>query len=171
MLVFACLVSASAAAETDLAPAEVIVVTASQEPRPIDRVPASVDVISREDITLRRSQEVADALRNLLGLHLDQPGGRGGRANLYLRGLDPNQTVVMLDGIRLNDPTNNRGGSFDFTAAIGTELSRSGTITIQILPTACGTTGVGCNDGEAVSCLPGSEFGTGAFANRCVPAS
>ncbi len=108
--------SASAEAPPPTAEAiEIIVVTASATPREIDKLPGTVDVISREEIELHLNIEVADALRNLAGLHLDQPGGRGGRASLYLHGLDPNQTIVMIDGIRVNDPTNNRGGSFDLT--------------------------------------------------------
>ncbi len=94
---------------------EVLVVTASATPRPLDELPGTIDIVSRDEIELRRDLEVADALRAVTGLYLGQPGGRGGRASLYLRGLDPNQTIVMLDGIRVNDPNNNRGGSFDLT--------------------------------------------------------
>ena len=42
-------------------------------------------------------------------------GGRGGTGSLYLRGADPNYTLVLVDGVRVNDPTNARGGSFDFS--------------------------------------------------------
>ena len=90
--------SASAEAPPPTAEAiEIIVVTASATPREIDKLPGTVDVISREEIELHLNIEVADALRNLAGLHLDQPGGRGGRASLYLHGLDPNQTIVGQD--------------------------------------------------------------------------
>lgn len=34
---------------------------------------------------------------------------------MYLRGADPNYTPVFIDGIKVNDATNTRGGSFDFS--------------------------------------------------------
>jgi outer membrane cobalamin receptor len=48
-------------------------------------------------------------------VHIDQVGGRGGTGSLYLRGADPNYTLVLVNGVRVNDPTNARGGSFDFS--------------------------------------------------------
>ena len=32
-----------------------------------------------------------------------------------MRGADPNYTLVLVDGVRVNDPTNSRGGSFDWS--------------------------------------------------------
>jgi outer membrane cobalamin receptor len=46
---------------------------------------------------------------------MDSVGGRGGTGSLYMRGADPNYTLVLVDGVRVNDPTNARGGSFDFS--------------------------------------------------------
>ena len=54
-------------------------------------------------------------LRRVPGVHIGQPGSRGGRASIYTRGLDPNHTLILIDGVRMNDPTNNRGGSFDLS--------------------------------------------------------
>ena len=94
---------------------EILVVTGTQEPQPLSRTPASVSIITREDIELGAYTSLAEVLRFVPGVHLDQPGSRGSRASLYTRGLDPNLTVVMIDGVRVNDPTNARGGSFDFS--------------------------------------------------------
>jgi outer membrane cobalamin receptor len=58
---------------------------------------------------------VVDILRRVPGIHVSQPGSRGGRASIYTRGLDPNHTLILIDGVRMNDPTNNLGGSFDFS--------------------------------------------------------
>ncbi|OEU82241.1 MAG: hypothetical protein BA865_08760 [Desulfobacterales bacterium S5133MH4] len=57
---------------------------------------------------------MVDLLRQVPGLHVDQIGGRGGGSSVYLRGSDPNFTLVLIDGVKVNDPTNARGGSFDF---------------------------------------------------------
>lgn len=94
---------------------EAVVVTASREPTPLERSPGTVTVITREQIERSRYTSVADLLRHVPGVHLEAPGSRGSRASLYTRGLDPNQTLVLIDGVRMNDPINNRGGSFDLS--------------------------------------------------------
>jgi len=53
---------------------------------------------------------VADALRAYPGVHVDQPGGPGGRSSLYLRGGEENYTIVLLDGVPVNNGTDARGG-------------------------------------------------------------
>ena len=57
---------------------------------------------------------MADALRAYPGVHVDQPGGPGGRSSLYLRGGEENYTIVLLDGVPVNNGTDSRGGGFDF---------------------------------------------------------
>lgn len=47
------------------------------------------------------------------GLFVDEGGGAGAIGSIHLRGTDPNHTAVLVDGIKLNDPTNSRGGSVD----------------------------------------------------------
>jgi outer membrane cobalamin receptor len=94
---------------------EPVVVTASREPVPADRAPGTVSVITREEIERSHYTSVVDVLRHVPGVHVEQPGSRGGRASIYTRGLDPSQTLILLDGVRLNDTTNNRGGSFDLS--------------------------------------------------------
>ena len=96
-------------------PATDVVVTGSRVARPRDEPVANVTVLSREDFDLVKPRQLSDVLRRVAGLHLDQVGGRGGTGSLYLRGADPNYTLVLIDGVRVNDPTNARGGSFDFS--------------------------------------------------------
>lgn len=55
--------------------------------------------------------EVLDAQPGILAR---QKGGAGGSSYLSIRGGEPNYTQVMLEGLRVNDPTNSQGGSFDF---------------------------------------------------------
>ncbi len=90
-----------------------IVVTGSRVATPPEEVASNVTVLSREDFEVEKPRQLADILRRVAGVHLDQVGGRGGTGSLYLRGADPNYTLVLIDGVRVNDPTNARGGSFD----------------------------------------------------------
>lgn len=60
------------------------------------------------------SPTVLDALDRLAGVRAFQKGGAGGGTFLSVRGGEPNFTLVLLEGVRLNDPTNSAGGAFDF---------------------------------------------------------
>jgi len=100
---------ASARVEVD----EEWVVTGSRLSGPDDTKPFPASVLGAERLDAGISPSVLDALRFVPGLHLVQDGSAGGRAALTLRGLDPNHVVVLVDGVRVNDPTNTRGGSFD----------------------------------------------------------
>lgn len=91
------------------------VVTASVAPLERDELTSSVSVISGDEVRFLRYDDVGDVLRLAPGLHIEQPGSRGARSSIYLRGLDPNQTLVMVDGVRLGDPNNSLGGSFDLS--------------------------------------------------------
>ena len=51
-------------------------------------------------------------------------GGRSGLSSLYIRGSDPNYTMVLLDGVPLNDPTNQRGGSVDLSSLTPERIER-----------------------------------------------
>lgn len=104
-------------------PTEEMIVTGSRVERSREVIPVSSTVLDGKGIEDGISLGIADALRFVPGLHVTRDGARGGRTAFYLRGLDPNHVVVMIDGVRLNDPTNPRGGSFDPTtlALVDTE--------------------------------------------------
>jgi vitamin B12 transporter len=92
-----------------------IVVTGSRVATPPDDLAANVTVLGRDYFDVEKPAKLADVLRRVAGVHVDQVGGRGGTGSLYMRGADPNYTLVLVDGVRVNDPTNARGGSFDFS--------------------------------------------------------
>jgi vitamin B12 transporter len=94
---------------------EQIVVTGSRVATSPDDLAANLTVIDRDDFDAEKPARLADVLRRVAGVHVDHVGGRGGTGSLYLRGADPNYTLVLVDGVRVNDPTNARGGSFDFS--------------------------------------------------------
>jgi TonB-dependent Receptor Plug Domain len=84
---------------------EPMVVTATVAPTPLGRTTAPVTVISREQIAAQQATSVTELLRQSPGVHIDQAGARGGISSVYVRGSDPNFTVVLIDGIKVNDPT------------------------------------------------------------------
>lgn len=103
---------------------EEMVVTGSRSPRGRSTLPNSTTVLTGEELDSSISTSLDDALRFVPGLQLTQEGARGGRSQLSMRGLDPNHVVVLIDGVRLNDPTNARGGSFDPTTLALVDIDR-----------------------------------------------
>ncbi len=95
---------------------EAAVITVSAHQLPIDQISSSVSVISRGDIESSQAETVVELLQHTPFVYLSQVGGRGGLSTASIRGGDANFTLVMINGIPLNDPTNILGGSFDLTA-------------------------------------------------------
>ena len=69
--------------------------------------------ISSEDIESIAPNSFADLLIGIPGVDIFQQGGNGGLSFLSIRGGDPNFVVILIDGVKVNDPTNSRGGAFD----------------------------------------------------------
>ena len=89
------------------------VVTATRIPTLVDRIPAGVTVIDRATIEARGYTTLAEALSAVPGMRLVQSGGPGGIASAFTRGTNSNHTLVLRDGIPLNDPSD-PGGMFNF---------------------------------------------------------
>jgi vitamin B12 transporter len=81
-----------------------IVVTASSLPETLQATPAAVTVITRKDIDERAARDVADVLREVPGLVLARSGSPGKATSLFTRGAASTQTLVMWNGIVLNNP-------------------------------------------------------------------
>jgi iron complex outermembrane receptor protein/vitamin B12 transporter len=84
----------------------------------------SAAVLDQQDIELRNSASAVDLLRGLPGLDLVQPGGPGGVTELFIRGAESNFAIVTVDGVRVNDTTNSRGGSFDLSGINPDDIER-----------------------------------------------
>lgn len=98
-----------------------VVVTASLEPRSAPELPAAVDVVDSDAIERRQSALVVDLLRTLPGVAVTQSGSPGKVASLFVRGASSAQTLVLLDGIVLNDPVL---GAFDWSTPAIAGLDR-----------------------------------------------
>ncbi len=93
-----------------------IIISPPQQARPLARGASSVTVIDRAMIERRQPASDTDLLRQVPGLHLDRSGSGGAISSVYLRGSDPSLVLVLIDGVPVNDPTNSRGGSVDFSS-------------------------------------------------------
>ncbi|MBE9603549.1 TonB-dependent receptor [Acetobacteraceae bacterium H6797] len=102
---------AQEAAPPNLLPETVI--TATRVATPAERVPAATTIIDRQTIEERGYTTLAEALATVPGLHIVQSGGYGQPATAFTRGTNGRHTLVLLDGVPLNDAAN-PNGAFDF---------------------------------------------------------
>jgi iron complex outermembrane receptor protein/vitamin B12 transporter len=91
-------------------------VTAYRLPILVSETSQGVSVVTREEIEARNASTVVQLMREIPGLYVDQVGGPGGVANIHIRGSDPEQVMVLIDGVRVNDPMLSRGGSYDLSS-------------------------------------------------------
>ncbi len=75
---------------------------------------ASVSTIGRDDLDRLQPASLIETLNEVAGVRAVSTGGPGGGSFLSIRGGEPNFTLVLIDGVRANEPTNSKGGAFDF---------------------------------------------------------
>ncbi|MFL6545071.1 MAG: TonB-dependent receptor, partial [Candidatus Udaeobacter sp.] len=102
-----CLIVLAVAAESACAGdnTEDVVVTATRTAEPVEKTGESVSVITAEQLAVQQIVFVGDALQESPGLVLVRNGGLGQNATVALRGAEAGQTLVLIDGVRINDPS------------------------------------------------------------------
>lgn len=95
-----------ATAQTTSTPAtnETIVVTASALPESEQNTPAAVTVVTKKEIDERAARDVADMLREVPGLTVSRTGSQGKTTSLFTRGAGSTHTLVLWNGIEINNP-------------------------------------------------------------------
>ncbi len=100
--------TASAAASADPesgSPLDEITVTATRVAEPVDQALEPILVINREELADSMAIDVGDVLRYHAGLDVGQTGGAGQPLSLFIRGTNSDQSIVMIDGVRINAGT------------------------------------------------------------------
>ena len=95
-----------------------VVVTATRLRAIVAETPGA-RVIDRRTIDQRGAVFAADILTDVPGLSVVRSGAFGGVAQVRMRGASPGKTLVLIDGVPVNDPAE-VNGAFDFS---GLELS------------------------------------------------
>jgi vitamin B12 transporter len=96
----------SLAAEADRKPGEATVtVSAEAQPVEVARTPGPVRIVEAEELARLGSRTVAELLEVLQPGAVMTSGGPGASASAFLNGTLSRNVVVLLDGLRLNDPT------------------------------------------------------------------
>jgi vitamin B12 transporter len=84
---------------------ETVVVTATRTPQPLEITGTSMSVITAEDLKIQQTVVVTDILAETPGLSVSRSGGVGQPASISIRGSETGQTLVLIDGARINDPS------------------------------------------------------------------
>jgi len=92
-----------------------VVVTANRGPTSIQRTGSAITIVPEAEIAARNPASLVDALRSVPGLDITEAGGPGAVTTLRIRGANAGQTLVLVDGVRINDPSSASG---EFDAAV-----------------------------------------------------
>ena len=102
-----------------------VVVTASDTPQSVDEVSKAVTVVDRQEIDERDESAIAESLRTVPGLRVQQLGGPGSFTSIKTRGLRNEDTAVLIDGFRFRDAAATQGDASGFLEdLVVTDVSR-----------------------------------------------
>ena len=101
----------------------VIVVTATGAPQMSVETGQAITVIDRTLIETRQTQAISDLLSTTPGVTVSRNGGIGQPTAVRIRGAEGDQTLVLIDGVRANDPSVT-GGGFDFGNLLAGNIDR-----------------------------------------------
>jgi len=99
-----------------------VIVTATRLPAPVDLTPGAY-VVTDKDIAQRQATFAADVLNTVPSLSVYSTGAFGGLTGVRQRGASSDQTLVLVDGMPVNDASQPAGG-FDFSAIDLADISR-----------------------------------------------
>jgi outer membrane receptor for ferrienterochelin and colicins len=92
-----------------------VVVSASGFEQKITEAPASISVISQQDLQRKRYSNLAQALDEVEGVDIRQGTGKTGGLDISIRGLESKYTLILIDGRRQNSAGNVTPNGFDET--------------------------------------------------------
>ena len=104
-------------------PVEAVVVVANRIPVAATESGRSVTVIPEAVIRDRQALVIPDLLASTPGVGVSRNGGPGGVTAVRIRGAEAEQTLFVIDGVRLNDPSV-IGGAYDAANLLVGDISR-----------------------------------------------
>ena len=99
-----------------------MVVTAGLQPISINDVASSITIITRAEIEQRQVKFLSELLRDVPGFSVSQAGGAGSQTQIRVRGAEANQLLVLIDGVRANDPA--ASDEFQYQFALTSNIER-----------------------------------------------
>ncbi|WP_100638836.1 TonB-dependent receptor domain-containing protein [Marinobacter salexigens] len=106
----------NAAAQAQPTELDELVVTASGFEQKVTDAPASISVLSQQDLQKNQFSNLGEALGTVEGLDVRQSTGKTGGLNISIRGLPSEYTLILIDGRRQNPPGNVTPNGFGDTS-------------------------------------------------------
>lgn len=100
-----------------------LIVTASGVEQDAGTTGQAVTVIDRDTIEQRQTVAISDLLATTPGVTVTRNGGLGTVTSVRIRGAEGDQTLTLIDGVRVNDPSS-PGGGFDFANLLSSSVER-----------------------------------------------
>jgi vitamin B12 transporter len=122
-MTFTPLIAGAASSESNDTSLDEVVVVANRAPEPLSKVGNSVTVLDQQAIQDSQKVDMSSLLATTPGITFSRTGGPGNSANVYIRGADSGHTMVLIDGVVVNDPSST-GGNFDFGNLLVGDISR-----------------------------------------------
>jgi vitamin B12 transporter len=91
-----------------------VVVSTNRLDTPLSQVANSMSVITAKDIEQKQASTALDALQGVPGLTLLENGASGENSSLFIRGADAGHSLVLVDGIPMNNPISTDRSFTDF---------------------------------------------------------
>ena len=107
----------------DEAPIDTIVVTGTRIEQTIAEVGSTVRVLDAAKLEALGFSHAVDAIATTPGVTINQNGAFGGVASVRIRGASSAQTLVLIDGVAVNDASS-PGGGFNFARLDAAHIER-----------------------------------------------
>lgn len=110
LLALAWPLTAQAEDAAEALPSDQILVTATRHEAPLDAISASLTILDKSALDRSQDMGVTDVLLRTPSISVSRNGGYGTSTSLRMRGAESDHTVVVIDGVKLNDPAATGGG-------------------------------------------------------------
>ena len=90
------------AADSGTAQLAPVVVTSTRTPQAITEALPHTTVVTQQDIVNSQAPDLRTLLRSQAGVEFSTNGGMGSNTTLFMRGANSNQTLILIDGVRVS---------------------------------------------------------------------
>ena len=100
-----------------------VLVTATKTQTTAIEVASSYSIITSAELTRLQKNNALDALRSIEGISITQQGGPGKISSIFTRGANSNHTLVLIDGIEMNDASSTNN-AYDLASLMVSNIER-----------------------------------------------
>ena len=103
LLVFFCFISNLVKAQNDTVKLKEVVISTNRISIPYFKTSRTINLITAKEIKNSTATNVVDVLQQVAGIDVRQRGVDGTQSDLYIRGGSFDQTLILIDGIKMDD--------------------------------------------------------------------